>query len=121
MAYRLYLNDFNTVKSYDELCKMPKGKQQREKYYYEVATPLRFYLSDKLYTIFEKPKSVRLSGEIHQYNLDGTYIKSYSSIKEAEQSLNMKLSGVNDAIKLNNSYYKGFLWARGEKLDSMTP
>lgn len=80
-----------------------------------------FYLSDKLYTIFEKPKSVRLSGEVHQYNLDGTYIKSYSSIKEAEQSLNMKLSGVNDAIKLNNSYYKGFLWVRGEKLDSIAP
>ena len=53
MAYRLYLNDFNTVKSYDELCKMPKEKQQREKYYYEVATPLRFYLSDKLKDSFK--------------------------------------------------------------------
>ena len=80
-----------------------------------------YYLSDKLYSIYEKPKTQRLTGMVHQYNLDGTYIQSFNSIKEAENKLNCNLQGINDAIKLNNSFYKNYLWARGEKLNSITP
>ena len=80
-----------------------------------------YYLSLKLTPFYEKPKVDRLTGEVHQYNLDGSYIQSFNSIREAESKLGVKLSGINDAIKLNNSYYKGYLWARGEKLDSIKP
>lgn len=80
-----------------------------------------YYVSDKLMPFFEKPKSIRLTGEVHQYALDGSYIQSYNSIKEAEIKLNMKLQGINNAIRLNNSYYKDYLWARGEKIESMEP
>ena len=80
-----------------------------------------YYLSDKLYSIYEKPKTQRLTGMVHQYNLDGTYIQSFNSIKEAENKLNCNLQGINDAIKLNNSFYKNYLWARGEKLNTLTP
>ena len=80
-----------------------------------------YYLSDKLYSIYEKPKTQRLTGMVHQYNLDGTYIQSFNSIKEAENKLNCNLQGINDAIKLNNSFYKDYLWARGEKLNTLAP
>ena len=80
-----------------------------------------FYLSDKLTSLYEKPKSDRLTGMIHQYNLDGTYIQSFNSIKEAEKSLGFSLKGVNNAIKINNSFYKNYLWRRGVKLDSVEP
>lgn len=80
-----------------------------------------YYLSDKLYYMYEKPKTERLCGMVHQYNLDGTYIQSFNSIKEAEDKLKDNLQGINDAIKLNNSFYKNYLWARGEKLESVTP
>lgn len=80
-----------------------------------------YYLADKFYNIYEKPKSYRLSGKVHQYDLNGNYIQSFSSIKEGEDKLKISLKGVNDAIKQNDSYYKGFLWCRGDKLDSMSP
>ena len=80
-----------------------------------------YYLSDKLTPFFEKPKSIRLVGKVHQYNLDGVYIQSFNSIKEAESKLGVTLQGINDAIKINNSYYKGYLWVRGEKLESVKP
>lgn len=78
-----------------------------------------YYLSNKLTPFFEKPKISRLTGMIHQYNTNGEYIQSFNSIKEGENKLGFSLTGVNDAIKLNNSYYKGFLWCRGEKLESL--
>lgn len=76
-------------------------------------------LSDKLLSEYIKPKTEKLSGEVHQYDTNGIYIQSFKSIKDAEQALNMKLQGINEAIKINNSYYKGFLWARGNKPESL--
>lgn len=81
-----------------------------------------YYLSDKKYEIYQKPKSERLTGIIHQYDLNGKYIKSYNSIKEAEVYLKTSLRGLNDAIKQSpKHYYKGFLWCRGFKQDYMEP
>ena len=76
-----------------------------------------YYLSDKLTLFFVKLKIPTLTGMLHQYNINGEYIQSFNSIKEAEIKLNLSLKGINNAIKLNNSYYKGFLWCRGEKLE----
>lgn len=79
------------------------------------------YLSDKFYSVYEKPKTERLCGMVHQYDLDGNYIQSFNSIKEGEGILKISLKGVNSAIKQHNSYYKGFLWCRGDKLNTMPP
>lgn len=80
-----------------------------------------YYLSKTLLGQFVKQKSERLTGEIHRYDLSGIYIDSFNSLSEAEKKLNMSLSGLNSAIKLHNSYYKGFLWKRGEKLNNLEP
>lgn len=80
-----------------------------------------YYISNKLTTIFEKPKFEKLTGLVHQYGLNGKYIQSFNSIKEAEFKLNMKLQGINESIKMEQQY-KGFLWRRGDqKLDEITP
>ena len=80
-----------------------------------------YYISDKLTVIFEKPKFNRLTGLVHQYNLEGEYIQSFNSVKEAETKLNCKLQGINESIRMEQQY-KGFLWRRGEdKLEKITP
>jgi hypothetical protein len=80
-----------------------------------------YYISDKFTTIFEKPKFERLTGLVHQYNLNGEYIQSFNSIKEAEKKLECKLQGINESIRMEQQY-KGFLWRRGEdKLDKISP
>ena len=79
-----------------------------------------YYISDKLYSIFIKPKVTRLSGKVHQYSLDGTYIKSYNTIKEVEQEFNQSMQGINTSIRMGQSY-KNYLWLRDEKLDFVKP
>jgi len=80
-----------------------------------------YYVSNNLTPIFEKPKFDNLKGLVHQYNLNGDYIQSFNSIKEAEQKLNCTLKGINESIKMEQQY-KGFLWRRGEqKLEKITP
>lgn len=58
--------------------------------------------------------------EIHQYDLDGNYIKSYKSIKEATVSTGICYSTIDRF--LNGKYKKGggFLWSL-EKVDKMPP
>ena len=77
-----------------------------------------YYISLDLFPQFIKPKRERLNGDVHQYNLDGTYIQSFKSIKDAEQKLGTKLSEINNSIKMGYQC-KGFLWRRGEKLDKI--
>lgn len=70
---------------------------------------------------FPELNLVRLDGKVHQYNLNGQYLQSFDSIKDAENKLNLgKLSGINTSIKMGEQY-KGFLWSRGEKQDSVKP
>jgi len=63
---------------------------------------------------------MRLTGLVHQYDLNGNYIQTFKSIKEAEQNLNTNLSEVNTSIKLGYQC-KGYLWWRGDKLESLPP
>ena len=57
---------------------------------------------------------------IHQYDLEGNYIQSFAKLSELKSLLNIDSAGINNSIKLNQSY-KGFLWLRGEKLDKLDP
>ena len=80
-----------------------------------------YYISLQLTPIYEcKIQKVRLTGKVHQYSLDGKYIQSFNSIKEAERELQTGLSEINNSIKLNQQC-KGFLWRRGEKEESVPP
>ena len=79
-----------------------------------------YYISTELVGKYEKPKVKRLTGMIHQYSLEGDYIQSFNSIKDAEKALGIKLKGINDSIKQGYSY-KGYLWLRGQKEDFVKP
>lgn len=79
-----------------------------------------YYISTELVPQYQKPKQSRLQGMVHQYNLDGTYIRSFNSIKEVEQSFGESMRGINPSIKLGQMY-KNFLWLRGEKQDFVKP
>ena len=77
-----------------------------------------FYISDILYDKLPKIKQEKLVGDIHQYDLEGNYIKSYSSISEAQKETGITLKNLNQYIK-NTGYYKGFQWRRGDFLESI--
>lgn len=79
-----------------------------------------YYVSLDLMDIYVPPKKERLSGMVHQYSLDGIYIKSFNSIKEVEREFKCTMSGINQSIKMGFSY-KNYLWLRGEKQDFVKP
>jgi len=56
-------------------------------------------------------------GLVKQYNLDGTYIRSYKSVKEAGEFLNRCVTGISKAINTENLTAYGFVWKR-EKLSN---
>lgn len=79
-----------------------------------------YYISDKLYNVYQKPEVNKLKGKVHQYSLEGIYLKSYNSIKEVSEFFGESMDGINTSIKLGQQY-KGYLWLRGEKYDSIKP
>lgn len=80
-----------------------------------------YYISTELVSVYQKPKTNRLSGLVHQYDLSGNYIQSFNSIKEVEKKYNESFRGINESIRLNRQY-KGYIWFRGEfKPDKLNP
>ena len=79
-----------------------------------------YYVSTKLTDLYEKPVIPRLTGLYHQYDLDGNYIKSFLSVKDAESILGTRLPDLNNSIRMEYAY-KGFIWKRGDKLDKIEP
>lgn len=55
----------------------------------------------------------KLSGQLNRYTLNGTYIDSFKTIKEAKNKLGLKLTSISTAIKLNRQC-NGFRWTRGD-------
>lgn len=76
-----------------------------------------FYLSTTLSSKFIMPIIPKITGDIHQYKLDGSYIRSYTS---KEQLGDFKIGDINRSIKEQRTY-KGYIWIRGEKLNSVPP
>lgn len=62
-------------------------------------------------------KKESYKGEVKQYDLDGNYIKSYKSIKEAGESLNRCVTSISRAINTDSRTAYGFVWKR-EKLSN---
>lgn len=67
---------------------------------------------DKLKVIVTK-----LSGKLNRYTIDGVYIDSFDSVRDAKEKLNLKLTSISTAIKLNRTC-NGFRWTR---TDTPTP
>lgn len=57
--------------------------------------------------------------EIHQYDLNGNYITSYSSIKEAGEKLKIKVVSISESIKKHQACHN-FLWSY-ERVDKIEP
>ena len=75
-----------------------------------------YYLSLQLSGTFIKPVIKPITGDIHQYSIDGKYIQSFTDEKQLKPEFN--IYEVNRSIKLDKAYH-GFIWVRGEKLDSV--
>ena len=122
----VYDSNKNYVRSYNSYTECCKALNDSSIAHLQRAAKLGnkvqgFYISLIKSDKFPEINLPRLSGEVHQYNLNGEYIQSFKSIKEAENQLNLgKLTGINTSIKMGEQY-KGFLWRRGEKQDSIKP
>lgn len=121
-CYNSDKNFYKTFNSISECCKELNCTLFNVQRGIKLGTCIKgFYVSSIKSDIFKKPISERLTGKVHQYDINGNYIQSFDSIKEAESKLQISLPDINSAIKLNNSYYKGYLWCRGEKLKQLPP
>lgn len=81
------------------------------------------YKEKQFSTVFDleysNAKSTQIvSSEIHQYNLDGTYVASYKNMQEAKNILGIK-TNIYQAIKLGQ-LCGGYQWSF-EKLDAIAP
>lgn len=56
---------------------------------------------------------VHKTEKLNRYSLDGIYIDSFTTISNAKEKLNLKLSSISSAIKLNRQC-NGFLWTRSD-------
>lgn len=78
-----------------------------------------FYISSKKLD-FYKPAKIELTGDIHQYSLDGVYLRTYKTIKEVCDAFNKTMYNINQYIRMGKPY-RGYLWARGTKLEMLKP
>lgn len=53
----------------------------------------------------------KLSGKLNRYTLDGKYIDSFKTVKEAKEKLGLKLSSISTAIRCNRQC-NGYRWTR---------
>jgi len=55
----------------------------------------------------------KTSEKLNRYSLDGVYIDSFQTVREARERLNLKLGNISTAIKLKKQC-NGFLWTRND-------
>lgn len=123
----LYDNDKLYLKSYEsmsECCKDLNTDLSRVQRAARLGNKINdYYLSLTLSGIFIEPKFETPTGDVHQYNLDGTYIRSYTDKKglyKELKDLGFDLYEINRAIKMDKTY-KQCTWLRGYKFDSVEP
>lgn len=78
-----------------------------------------YYISDVKLDYY-KPEKIQITGDYHQYNLDGTYIQTFTSRKELQDYFKCNMDGINQSIKMGKPY-KEFLWCRGKKQETLKP
>lgn len=55
----------------------------------------------------------KTSEKLNRYSLNGVYIDSFQTVREAREKLNLKLGNISTAIKLKKQC-NGFLWTRND-------
>lgn len=118
--YTLEGEFFKEFKSINECAKylgISFGTVQRA--YIEEYKIKNYYISSKKLD-FYKPQKIELTGDIHQYQLDGTFIKSYKSVKEVQVAFSKPMYSINQYIRMGRPY-RGYLWLRGNKQDTIKP
>lgn len=112
-----YVQEFKTITDAAKMLNTTTSNIQRSiKGGYKIQN---FYFSHNLYSKYipEKTKSLK-NTNIHQYSLDGTYIKSYASIKDVALDFGKGCaSGIKTSIRLGRAY-KEFQW-NADKVSSM--
>lgn len=78
-----------------------------------------YYISKEYSTIFNTTKE-KLTGTLYRYDIDGNYIDSFKTIKEAEQKLGTNLSGLTTSI-YKDTTCKGYRWRRGSFTKKLEP
>lgn len=119
----LYDNEGNFIKQYDSMsdcCKDLKVNLSRVQRAVKLGNNIDdYYLSTTLSSKYIKPTFNKITGDFHQYDLNGNYIRSYQNGNQLKEH-GFCLSDVHKAIKIDRPY-KEFIWIRGEKLDSVPP
>lgn len=117
----LYDKDKNFIKSYKSITECTKDLNT---YLAKVQRALKlgnevdgYFISPILNSKFIKPKINSITGDIHQYNLKGEYIKSFINKEELKKE-GFDIYSINRAIKQDQTY-KNYQWIRGEKLQHL--
>lgn len=108
---------FKSLSECSKFLQIGLGPVQRA--YYQGWKVGDYYICDKKLEYY-KPERIELTGDYHQYNLDGTYIQSFTSRKQLITYFGCNMDGINQSIRMGKPY-KEFLWCRGEKQDSVKP
>ena len=109
--------EFKSLSECSRFLQIDLGPVQRA--YYQEWKVGNYYICDKRLEYY-KPERLELTGEYHQYNLDGTYVQSFASRKQLMTYFGCNMDGINQSIRMGKPY-KEFLWCRGEKQDSIKP
>lgn len=109
--------EFKSLSECSKFLQIDLGPVQRA--YYQGWKVGDYYICDKKLEYY-KPEKVELTGDYHQYNLDGSYIQSFTSRKQLMTYFGCNMDGINQSIRMGKPY-KEFLWCRGKKQDSVKP
>jgi len=85
-------------------------------------TGLKRHFSKKILKKLKNLTKNRFSKKVYQYNLDGKYLKSWSSVTKASQSLGCQFTGISAACRETgrDKSCGGFLWSY-ENLPKLPP
>ena len=112
-----FYKEFPSITQCAQELELSFGAVQRA--FYEEYKIKNFYISSKKLD-FYLPSKIELTGDIHQYSLDGIYIQTYKTIKEVCNAFSKPMYNINQYIRMGKPY-RGYLWARGTKLETLKP
>lgn len=120
LQYYIYDQDGNFIKEfvdYEELLKFLNTNRGNLTRAIKLTNKISgYFISNEK---FEKLQITvtKLSGKLNRYTLDGKYIDSFKTVREAKEKLNLKLCSISQAIRLNRQC-NGYRWTR---TDNPTP
>lgn len=119
-----YSLDFNFLKEYETISSFAKEFNTSVSHVNRAISQKYIlggvYVSDVKIDKFIPAVRMKLTGSIHQYNLNGEYIQSFKNLKEVEKEFKESMRGINPSIREGKAY-KNYLWLRGEKQDFIKP